>query len=236
VRLARDEYALEHSSSLPVSSCASCRPKPYYHAHLNSTSLEVLPFGTRMTKSRPDPTSVMHASNHNSHSSVASSRPGATSTSAAIRQGKLEISSPIPLPQTVSDGPTSPIVDGQAGYKSSTSFAKTDTWPRRMTPTSLQGFGQQGGYGEAVFNPSDSYSSSNRTSAALTNTLQSMSSVPSASSVRKSGGLRATFHRMFGSKRRRDSFSTGVSEHRMVGHTDPHSWPSLHDPFAIGPS
>ena len=162
----------------------------------------------------------MHASNHKSHPSVASSLPGATSTSAAIRRGKLEISNPILLPQTVSDGPRSQIVDGQGRYKSPTAFAQTDTWPRRMTPTSLQGFSQHGGYCEAVLNPSESYNSSNRTSAALTNNLQSMSSVPSTSSARKSGGLRATFRRMFGSKRTRDSFSTGVNEHRMVGHTD----------------
>lgn len=179
----------------------------------------------------------MHASNHQSHSSIASSLPGATSTCAAIRHGKLEISNPIPLPQKISDGPSSPIVDGQAGYKSSSSFTKMDTWPRRMTPTSLRGFSQHAGYDESVLHPSDTYNnSSNRTSAALTNTLQSMSSVPSRSSLRKSGGLRATFRRMFGSKRTRDSFSTSVNDHRMVGHTDSHHGTTLHDPFAIGPS
>lgn len=165
----------------------------------------------------------MHSSNHKSRPSIASSLPGAASTSAAIRRGKLEISDPILMPPNDLDEPAAGIDDGRDGCHSSTSFPKTDTWPRSRTPPALQEFRPQGTHWGPVLPSSSPYHNTNRTSAAFTNTHQSMSSVPSGSSVRKSGGIRATFRRMFGSKRRSNTFSTGINDPRSVGDTDLHS-------------
>jgi hypothetical protein len=163
----------------------------------------------------------MHSSNHKSHPSIASSLTKAGNTSAAIRRGKLEISDPIPIPQEDMSQLDPCVNDGRQGYPSSTSFAKTDTWPRRSTPTALQDSSQQDSHdGARILQASNTDNNFNRTSAALTNTHQSMSSLPSGGMVGKRGGVRATFRRMFGSKRRRDSFATGVNDQRSVGDTD----------------
>lgn len=162
----------------------------------------------------------MQPPNHKTHVSVPSSLPGAANTIAAIRQGKLEISDPIPLPQKLLHGPAA-RGDGPAGHPSFPSFAPTDTWPRRMTPTLFKGHHHQASHAETALDPSTLYNNSNRTSATLTSTLQSMSSLPAAGSVRKGSGLKATFRKMFGGKRIRDSFSTSINEHRNVGLTHP---------------
>jgi hypothetical protein len=166
----------------------------------------------------------MHSSNHKSHPSVASALTKAGNMSAAIRRGKLEISDPIPIPHEDLSQLDPRANDGRQGYPSSTSFAKTDTWPRRSTPTALQDSSQQDGHdGTRIVQTSNTDNDFHRTSAALTNTHQSMSSLPSGGMVGKRGGVRATFRRMFGSKRRRETFSTGVSDQRSVGDTDLHS-------------
>ncbi len=178
----------------------------------------------------------MHSSNHKSRPSIASSLLGAADTGAAIRQGKLEISNPIPIPPEALDEPNSRVDDGTPGCHSSTSFAKTDTWPRRSTAPALPEFHPQHSHGVPLPHAASSYNNINRTSAALTNTHQSMSSLPSGGSVRKNIGIRATFRRMFGSKRRRDTFSTGINDQRSVGDTDLHSPAYLISLFAIEPS
>jgi hypothetical protein len=162
----------------------------------------------------------MHSSNHKSRPSIASSLPGAADKSAAIRQGKLEISHPIPIPYEALDEPDPKGNDRQHAYHSSTSFAKTDTWPRRGTAPALHYFDRQDNIRDPAFHASNSYNSTNRTSALLTNSHQSMSSFHSGGSASKSGGIRATFRRMFGSKRRRDTVSADVNHQRTVGDTD----------------
>lgn len=164
----------------------------------------------------------MHSSNHKPHASIASSLPWAADTTAAIRRGKLEISYPMPIPHKIPDEPGSRIDGGRHTYQiSPTSLGNTDTWPRRGTAPALQDINPQPLDANRAWNGSGFYNNNSaRTSAALTNTQQSMSSLPSNGSVRKGGGIRATFRKMFGSKRRRDPFSTDANDHRSVGDTD----------------
>lgn len=163
----------------------------------------------------------MHSSNHKSQASIASSLPWAADTTAAIRRGKIEISSPMPIPRKIPNEPGSRFDHGGHTYQTSpTSLGNTDTWPARGPGPALQDFNPQHLEESRVLNGSGSYNNSNRTSAALTNTQQSMSSLPSSGSVRKGGGIRATFRKMFGSRHRRDALFIGTNDHRSVGDTD----------------
>jgi hypothetical protein len=162
----------------------------------------------------------MLSSRHTSHPSTASSLPWVADACGAIRRGKLEISKPIPILQDKAGEPTSRMDDALHGYQiSPTSSGKTDTGPRRSTAPALHLFNPPYTDNVPGFHASASYFDSNRTSAALTNTPQSMSSLPSDGSMKRGGGIRATLRRMFGSKRSRDSFSTGVHDQRSVRNT-----------------
>jgi hypothetical protein len=179
----------------------------------------------------------MLSSRHTSHPSTASSLPWAADAYGAIRRGKLEISKPIPILQDKAGEPASRMDDTQHGYQSSpTSSRRADTGPRRSTAPALHVFNPPYINNVPGFHASTSYFDSNRTSAALTNTPQSMSSLPSDGSMKRGGGIRATIRRMFGSKRRRDSFSTGVHDQRSVRDTALHLRVHRCVPFAIGPS
>ncbi len=172
----------------------------------------------------------MHSSNHKSHASIASSLPWAADTTAAIRRGKLEISNPMLMPHKIPEQPGSRIDGGGQSYQiSPTSLGNKNTWPGRGTVPVSQDFNAQPLDENRAWNGSGTHTNSARTSAALTNTQQSMSSLPLSGSVGKGGGIRATFRKMFGSKRRRVQLSTGANDHRSVGDSYVH----LHVPFAI---
>ena len=178
----------------------------------------------------------MYSTNHKSHPSLVSSLPGAAETSAAIRRGQLEISNPIPIRQEGPNEPDVRIDGGRHAYQtSSTTVAKTDTWPRRSTAPSVQLLSPQDSDESPVFHASDSHYNTNRTSAALTTTQQSMSSLPLGGSLKKGGAIRAAFRRMFGSRRRRDTFSTDASDQRSVGDTALHSHAHFLVQFPIEP-
>lgn len=198
----------------PAQTLSSCTPEVYI--------LESFPVGSGL-HSQPFEFSSMYSSTRQPQPSIASSLSAVADTSAAIRRGKLEISAPIPIPTEDLDQLDSRIGDARHRYHSSFSSAKTDTWPRRSTPPTLQDCNRQDRHRNAVLQASCSYSNTSRTSTALTNPHQSMSSLPSGSSVSKSGGIRATFRRLFGSKRRRDTFSTAINDQRSVGDTNLHS-------------
>jgi hypothetical protein len=108
--------------------------------------------------------------------------------------------------------------------------------PRRSTAPALQAFNPPAVDRGSALHASNSCHNTIKTSAALTNTQQSMSSLPSVGSVRKGGGIRATFLKMFGSKRRSDTFSTGANDHRSVGDTDLHARVHPRVLFEIEPS
>ena len=168
---------------------------------------------------------LQSSSIHKSSSSITSPLPGPVNTSVAIRRGKLEISNPIPISPEGWHGPGPRIDDGHQQYQLLTTSIKNpkpDTWPRRSTTSASKDFHPQCGDGDAVL-PTSSSCNTNRASTALTNTHHSMSSVPPSGSVRRSGGIRATFRKMFGSKRRRDTALTGGIDQRSVGDTDLHT-------------
>lgn len=162
----------------------------------------------------------MRSSNHKLHASFASSLPGAAGISAAVRRGKLEISNPIPISRYDLEGPDTRFDEARERLPPLTTSAKPDTWPRGSTRPALQDCNPPAGHAGLVLKSSGPHHNTNRASAALTSTYQSMSSVRSGNSVRKSGGIKAAFRRMFGSKRRRDTFSTGADGHRSVCLTD----------------
>jgi hypothetical protein len=163
----------------------------------------------------------MHSSNHNLPAHMASSHPRAPSKSAAIRRGELEISGPIPIARGGLDEQKLSRDHGGYGHQSSTSVGKTDTWPRRSTPPPLQDFYQRDVQHASGPPPPTPSHHAHRASAALTTTHQSLSSMPSTASGRKNGGFRATIRRVFGSKRRRETFSAGMTDHRGVSDTNP---------------
>lgn len=120
--------------------------------------------------------------------------------------------------------------DGYQRHQPSNPLIKSpqpDTWPRRSTAAALGDPHPQHSHCDTVLHPSGSQNT-NRTSATLTNTHHSRSSVPSSSSVRKGGGLRATFRKIFGSKRGRDT----VYDQRSVSGSLVHVTPSAnHHPL-----
>lgn len=217
--------------SLPFPSCADCQhrlsPKctpELYILESFPLSLRIFLQPAQLLHALPSRFSTMHYSNHKSHPSSTSSLSRTANTSVAIRRAKLEISDPIPISQEHLDELDSQVEDGRQGSHSSTSVMKPDTWPRRSTLPALRGLSPRDGPDDPLSHASNSYNNTDRKSAALTSIHQSMSSLPSGSSMRKSGGgIRATFRKIFGSKHRRDSISTGVTDLRSVSGTDLHS-------------
>lgn len=176
----------------------------------------------------------MQSSNHRPHASIASSLPRAASKSATVQRGKLEISNPIPMLQEDSDESDARIDDGRVMHHSSTSFAKTDTWPRKSMAPALQDLHPHKRHIDSVSGPSNS-SNNKRTSVAMTNTHQSLSSIASGGSMRKSTSIKATFRRMFRSRHGKDMLSTGANDHRNVRDTNLYPGEYLHVLFSVEP-
>ena len=144
--------------------------------------------------------------NHKSHTSSASSLPKAARTSAAIRQGKIEISGPIPMAK---EG-----VSSRPGTDEGPIFGKPDTWPRRSTLPALQS-------NALPETPAlDHYFGAEnikRSSTAFTSRKQSLTSLPPGITRTRSKGLKATFRRIFGKgKNERSTPSPSFADYRSV--------------------
>jgi hypothetical protein len=147
---------------------------------------------------------------------MVSSLPGAARKSAAIRQGKLEISNPIPVRRDELFEQATSIDHFQHRYNHSISSTQLETGTAGNAPLVLQDSSSQDDHGQLVMNGYDSQKNAKRASAALTTTYRSVASLPSAGSVRKSGGIKATLRRLFGTKRRRDTLITATGNQGSV--------------------
>lgn len=165
---------------------------------------------------------------HKTSPSIASPLSGPVNTSGGIRRGKLEISNPIPIFSPEGWHEPGSRIDGSHQqyqlFAPSVDCSKPDTWPRRSTATGSKDFQSRHGYSDSdAVLPASTSCNANRASAAFTSTHHSMSSVHSSGSVRRSGGIRATFRKMFGSKRWRDTALTGGTDQLSVGGIEHHT-------------
>lgn len=145
-------------------------------------------------------------------------------SAAALRRGEVKISDPIPLPRDKLDEGLQPNQDMSTQRIPSTTDG---TWPRRSTPPEADArpgsdSGRRGPSQLAVHRESAGHS-------AILSTMSSKNSLKQ----RKSGGFRATFRSLFGSKRHRSSLSNDRSYHISVRGETLLSFPPFVDPEVI---